>query len=316
MATTVTAASLPEASSVNLTDLLVVYSVDDIEQHLTVADLLRSVRGLPVATGYSPTDEITMVTSAGVLFKCYLADLFPLLFALGISTPRVTYGVGWDNCASAGTIAAITGSDSAGGGQDFQGLGANHQNFAWSVHDGYNPDASEILRVGHLCDAFTTARHGFIGRMFTRNEAPVCFARHRKTVNSYNSKLWFGFSSIDPGVDNGTTGWSSSHMAAWFVPYGESYWKVITADGTNLVTHLTTGIAWNDADPHYMKIEFADDGGSVDFYYDGVLIHTATTNLPAAGVMMQCLMIRRHADIVGWTVPFVWARNKRPYLRY
>lgn len=102
------------------------------------------------------------------------------------------------------------------------------------------------------------------------------------------SRTWFGFTSADLiAVDNPTT----QHVAAFrYSPGvdGTAFWRTVTCNGASGVTVNVTTVPIAASTLYKLRIQrIAGDG--YNFYINGVLVATHSTNLPTSG---QALGIR------------------------
>lgn len=74
----------------------------------------------------------------------------------------------------------------------------------------------------------------------------------------------------------------------WRVTQATGFWEAVTENTSTETATVTTNAA--DTDWHTIRIEINSAGTSVDYYFDGVLEATHTTNIPAPSVNIRGFM--------------------------
>ena len=158
-------------------------------------------------------------------------------------------------------------------------------------------NCASAASAGSLAGYYSSAIH-YVGR----NPRLAMLVR---LVELTNVAVWCGFQSGNAtGLNNTDTPTTLSTALFRFSPTraGDTTWKCVTDDGAAQTTNdslvaPTTNVV-------LLEIEIIS-GQRVNFYIDGKLVKSNTTNLPAASASLRCQMIVEARDAAAHNIKFI-----------
>jgi hypothetical protein len=219
--------------------------------------------------------------------QCLIADEFDE--TLKRPSKRRTYGVdaalgASGNVSAYGTTAIANGTGSA-----------------------INPTATEPAMVNYASAASSGSRYGIDANAntFLRTGRHNYFEAKVKLQEITVTRVWIGLSSQSAGTIVASDNPTGNHaMFRFSTAAGDTNWMCCTKDNTTQ-TATSSGIAADTA-IHLFAIEFDDVAGNIKFYIDGVLVHTATANLPTAGSNFQYIIQGATQEAVAKNLRIAW----------
>jgi len=107
----------------------------------------------------------------------------------------------------------------------------------------------------------------------------------KQGTNVTSIRYWVGLFSAAPGAVSDLT---TIHGAAFVYDsavHGTAFWRCVTGNAS-AQTETTTSVAINSGNVDLLWIRVTGNGTSVEFWIDGVLVATHTTNLPTTTQLM------------------------------
>ena len=145
-----------------------------------------------------------------------------------------------------------------------------------------------------MVSAFTVCRRDWLPDITFRVKTPATLS---------NSRLWIGLFNQSMDASEATTG---DHVAAFRYSTAvdsSGKWQTVTNDGGATPTVNDSGVNRSADTAYTMRIRCLS--GSIEFYIDGTLVATHTTDLPGAttllGYAVRVTALANNARSIKWS---------------
>ena len=168
-----------------------------------------------------------------------------------------------------------------------------------------NADDADGPWLNHATAATTGSASGMVSAFTVcrRDWLPDITFRVKTPATLSNSRLWIGLFNQSMDASEATTG---DHVAAFRYSTAvdsSGKWQTVTNDGGATPTVNDSGVNRSADTAYTMRIRCLS--GSIEFYIDGTLVATHTTDLPGAttllGYAVRAIALANNARAIKWS---------------